>query len=273
MTYPASRGTRTLSARPVAVRRPRNGHVESGLGETGIDLRIVTGFPESERERDATGSGPKTATGHAVTSRGWTAIETNPASDALDRLTASGKQRESKNDRTGHESWPTESGLYDSFFAPRSEDRETWEDREWERTLKDSPDSPCRRACCDEQGEATEEAARAGGVRCGRATSPFPAPKGAKEAEARSRAPDEQPETLPPLSLDRGRAGGEEASRDAAQGASRDPSLLACPPEGREEEEEEASGRKISEEVPARGEVATAVGSAPEGREEHFRSL
>ena len=52
-------------------------HVESGLGETGIDPRIVTGLPKSESERDATG--------HAVTARGWTAIETSPASDALDR--------------------------------------------------------------------------------------------------------------------------------------------------------------------------------------------
>ena len=58
------------------------GHVESGLSKTGIDPRIVTGLPESESEseRDATGSGPKTAT-----ARGRTAIETRPASDALDR--------------------------------------------------------------------------------------------------------------------------------------------------------------------------------------------
>ena len=75
----------------------------------------------------------------------------------------------------------------------------------------------------------------------------------------RLRAPDERPETLPPLSLDLGRAGGEEASRDAAPGAPRDPSFLACPPEGREEEEE-ASGRKTSEEVPSRGEVFAAGG-------------
>ena len=61
------------------------GHVESGLGETGINPRIVTDLPESESERDVTGNGPKTATGHAVTARVWTAIETSPASDALDR--------------------------------------------------------------------------------------------------------------------------------------------------------------------------------------------
>ena len=92
------------------------GHVESGLGETGIDPRIVTGLPESESEHDATRSGPKTATGHAMTARGWTATGTRPASDALDCLTASGKQSESENDRTGHESW-----LYDPslFLDPK----------------------------------------------------------------------------------------------------------------------------------------------------------
>ena len=55
-----------------------SGHVESGLGETGIDPRIVTRLCESER--DATGSGPKTAT-----TRWRAANETRPASDALDR--------------------------------------------------------------------------------------------------------------------------------------------------------------------------------------------
>ena len=218
------------------------GHVESGLGETGIDPRIVIVLPESESERDATS--------HAVTARRWTATETRPASDALDRLTASGKQSESENDGTGHESWPAESGLYDPslFLGPKIGKCGRIENGSGPPK---TPDSPRCRACCDEQGEATEEVALARGVRCGRATSPFPAPEGAEEAEARLRAPDERPETLPPLSLDRGRAGGEEASRDATQGASRDPSLLACPPEGREEEEEEASGRKTSEEVPA----------------------
>ena len=89
------------------------GHVESGLGETGL--------PESESERNATGSGPKTSTGHVVTARRWTAIEMSPASDALDRFTASGKQSESENDGTGHESCPTVSGLYDPslFLNPK----------------------------------------------------------------------------------------------------------------------------------------------------------
>ena len=90
------------------------GHVESGLGETGI----VTGLPESESEGDATGSSPK-----IVTARGRTATETRTASDALNRLTASGKQSESENGGPGHESCPTESGLCDPslFLAPKIE--------------------------------------------------------------------------------------------------------------------------------------------------------
>ena len=88
-------------------------HVENGLGKTGIDPRIVTGLPESESERDATGSRPKTAPDRAATTRRRAATETRTASDALDRLTASGKQSESENGGPGHESCPTESGLCD----------------------------------------------------------------------------------------------------------------------------------------------------------------
>ena len=154
-----------------------------------------------------------------------------------------------------------------SFLVPRSKDQETRENRERERTSEDSLDSSRRRACCDEWGEATEEAARAGGIRCDRATSPSAAPEGAEETEVRSRATDERPETLPPLSLDRGRARGEEASRDATPGAPRDYPFLTCPPEGREAEEEEVPGCVTSEEVRAWGVVFGAGGTEPEGRE------
>ena len=234
------------------------GHVESG-----IDPRIATGLLESGSECDATGSGPKTVTGNAVTARGWTATKTSPASDALDRLTMSGKQ--SENDGTGHESWPTESGVYDPSLSldPKIEKHGRIENGSGppktlpthhvaERVVMSGERQPRER-----RGAAADEQ--------------LPPSQLPKEPRRQKRAPDERPETFPPLSLDLGRAGGEEASRDAAQGASRDPSLLACPPEGREEEE--ASGRKTYEEVPARGEVAAAVGSVPEGREERFRSL
>ena len=75
------------------------GHVKSGLGETGIDPRIETGLPESE-------SDPKIAT-----ARGKTATKKTTASDALDHSTSNGKR--SENNGHGHESCPTESGLYD----------------------------------------------------------------------------------------------------------------------------------------------------------------
>ena len=89
-----------------------------------------------------------------------------------------------------------------------------------ERSSEASLSSPRRRACGEERGEATEEAARPRGVRCERATPISPAPEGAEEAEARSHATDERPLTLPPLSLDRGLAGGGgEAFLDTTPGA------------------------------------------------------
>ena len=49
------------------------------------------------------------------------------------------------------------------------------------------------------------------GVCSERATPASPAPEGEGEAGASPPAPDKSPEALPPLSLDRGRAGGEGA--------------------------------------------------------------
>ena len=169
---------------------------------TGIDPRIETGLPESESERDGIGSDPKIATDHVATVRGRTATEKPTASDALDRSTANGKRSESENDGHGHESCPTESGLYDPslFLDPKIGKHGRIEKGSGSPKLL-STHHVCR-ACCDEWGEATEEAARAGRVRCERATSPSAAPEGAEETEARSRATDERSETLPPLSLD-----------------------------------------------------------------------
>ena len=142
-----------------------------------------------------------------------------------------------------------------------------------ERSSEVSLNCPRRRACGEEWGETTEEAKRAREVRCERATPPSPAPEGAREAGARSRATDDSPETLPPLSLDRDPAGGEEAPQDTTPGASRDPSLFPCPPEGREREEEEVPGCETPEGVSERGEANGAGGTEPEGREGFFRSL
>ena len=101
----------------------------------------------------------------------------------------------------------------------------------------------------------------------------LPDPQPAKEQRRQKPAPDEHPEALPPLSLDTRRAGGEEAPREAAQGASRDSPLLSRPSEGREEEEEGSAGCSTSEEVPARGKVFGAGGrEEPEGRDDLLRS-
>ena len=95
---------------------------------------------------------------------------------------------------------------------------------------------------------------RAGGVRYERATSPSAAPEGAEETEVRSRATDERPETLPPLAGPKsiGR-GGSPTGRNTR--CTPRPPLLSCPPEGREEEEEEVPGCGTSVEVHARGEA------------------
>ena len=85
-----------------------NGHAESGLGP-----RIETGLPESESERDGSGSDPKIATDHVATVHGRTATEKTTASDTLDHSTANGKRSENENDGHGHESCPIENRLYD----------------------------------------------------------------------------------------------------------------------------------------------------------------
>ena len=74
----------------------------TGHAESGIDPRIETSLPESE-------SNLKIVTAKTT------------ASDALARLTANGKRSESENDGHGHESCPTESGLYDPslFLDPK----------------------------------------------------------------------------------------------------------------------------------------------------------
>ena len=118
---PGEQGITNAVDRIGSGQKTATGHVESSLGETGIDPRIETGLPESESEHDGIGSGPKTATDHVATVRGRTETETTTASDALDRLTSNGKRSESENGSHGHESCPTESGLYDPslFLNPK----------------------------------------------------------------------------------------------------------------------------------------------------------
>ena len=83
--------------------------------------------------------------------------------------------------------------------------------------------------------------------------SSTPAPEEDKETEVATSTGRASSSTSTPLAGP-GRAGGEEALREATQGASRGPTLLSCPSEGREEEEGRASGCMTPEEVPARGE-------------------
>ena len=242
------------------------GHGESGLGETGIDPRIVTGLPESESERDVTGSGPKTATDRAATTRRRTANKTRPASDALDRLTASSKQSESENDGTGHGSCPTKSGLYDPslFLDPKIGKHGRIENRSGPPKALSTHRIAGRAAM---NGESQPRKRRGQGASAANEQPPsLQLPKGLQR-QKHSLTPDEQPETLQPFSLDRGRAEGEEASRGATLGAPRGSPLLTCPPEGREEEEEEAPGCVTSEEVRTRGEASGTGGTEPEGRE------
>ena len=196
----------------------------TGHAESGIDLRIKTGLPKSESERDRSGSDPKIATDPAATVRGRTATEKTTASDALDRSTANGKRSESENDGHGHESCPTESGLYDPslFLDPKIGKHRRIEKGGGPSKILSTHHVTERAAMSGEKQPRKRRGQ-------GESAATEQPPDGAEETEARSHATDECPETLPPLSLDRGRAG-EEALRDATPGAPRDtpPPLLKC---------------------------------------------
>ena len=94
---PDEQGNANAPTKTGSGQKTTTGHTESGSGpRTATDLAETT----SKSERDETDSGQKTAT-----ARGKTATETSHVDNALDRLTVSAE--------TGHESFPTESGLYD----------------------------------------------------------------------------------------------------------------------------------------------------------------
>ena len=191
-------------------------HSESDPDGIGSDPKIETDHAEkpSASEPDGIDSGPNTVTDPAATAHGKTAIETSPADDALDRLTANGKRSESASDETGHENCPTANRLDDPSVLLEPKIGKHGRNKNGSgppktRVLDSSP----RRACRDERGEATEEGAeRATGIRCERAASTSSAREGAEETEARSRTADKHPEAFPPLSLDTGRADGRRGS-------------------------------------------------------------
>ena len=104
---------------------------------------------------------------------------------------------------------------------------------------------------------------------CSKRTTPAPPPpEGGGEEGASPLTPDKCPEALPPLSLDQGRAGGEEAPLKNTRCTQRPPPLFPCPPKGREEEEAEVPGSETPKEVSAKGEVGGTDGTEPEGRED-----
>ena len=184
----------------------------------------------------------------------------------------SGKRSESEVEEAGHESWLTESGLYDPslFLDPKiGKHRRIANGSGPPKTL---PTHHVAESAVM-SGERQPRKQRGQGASAANKQlppPPPPAPEGAEETEVHSCAPDERPETLPPLSLDLGRVGGEEDSRDAKTGASRDPPLPSRPSEGMEEEEGRASGCVTSEEVPARRkEFDTEGRKKPEGRNDH----
>ena len=245
------------------------GHVESGLSETGSDPRIVTGLPESESEHDASGSGPKTETDHVATARERTAIEMSPASDALDRLTASSKQ--SENDGNCHESCPTKSGLCDPslFLDPKIGKHRRIENGSGpQKTLPTH--HVAERAVIS--GERQPRKRRGHGASAANEQPPPPQlPKGLRrQRHTRAHQTSDQRHFHPSCSTE---VEQEERKPHGAQHQvhpkTPPPPLLACPPEGREEEE--VPGCMTSEEVRARGEIFSAGRTKPEGRE-RFRS-
>ena len=174
----------------------------TGHAESGIDPRIETGLSVTESFH--------AATGHGVSGHEKRATWTMTGVDALDLLTANGKRRESENDGDVHGSYSFVTWLsYPSVLL----DLKIGNHRRITRGGRDSEvslDSPRRRACGEEWGETTEAEAREGGVCCERAAPTSPAPEGEGEAGECPRVPDDCPEALPPLSLDLDRAGGGE---------------------------------------------------------------
>ena len=242
-------------------------HAESGHGETGINARIETGLSVNESFHAVTGSGQKTATGHEKRATGTMTVVV-----ALDLLTANGKRRESENDGDVHGSYSSVTELsYPSVLLDPKTGNHGRITRGGETPKSLSIPHAVGRAA--RNGETTEAATRERGVCCEQAAPASPAPEGEGEERASPRAPDEIPETLPPLSLDLDRVGGEGASRDPTPGAPCDPPCFPCPPEGREEEEEEVPGRETPEGENVRGEASGAGGTEPEGREGFLRSL
>ena len=140
------------------------------------------------------------------------------------------------------------------FHAPKSVNRGRIQ--RGSKSPEDSLAFSRRGTCGENEGESTDSETREREVCRERATSPPPPPEGKGEEEASPLTPDKCPEALPPLSLDRDRAGGEEAPPDTPPGAPETPPASPCPPKGREEEEGRSPRARNSRRSSARGESA-----------------
>ena len=181
------------------------GHAESSPGETGIDPRIETGLSENESFHAASGSGQKTATGHGVTEHEKRATGTMTDVVALDLLTANGKRRESENDGDVHGSYSIVIELsYPSVLLDLKIGNHGKITRGGETPKSLSIPHVVERAARNGERQPRQRRGKGeSGVCCERATPASPAPEGNGEEGACSRATDNSPETLPPLSLDR----------------------------------------------------------------------
>ena len=207
---PAGRGTRSLTTRAVAVKRPRPVSVRGS--------RPVTTRPRASTPRAVAVRRPRR-------SRRERAREESDADDdrcrrsrPLDREQE--EERERKPRRRPRELLSRVLALL-SFLDPHPEERESREDKTREQEADDSLKFPRCGTCGENWGESTASETREMGVCSERATPAPPPPEGEGEGEegARPPAPDECLEALPPLSLDRDRAGGEEAPTNLVQRA------------------------------------------------------
>ena len=251
----------TISSSP----KTATDHVESDLGETGSDPRIATALPESESERNEIGSGPKTTTDPVATASGRTATETRLAVNALDRLTASGKQSESENDGNCHESWPTESQLCNtSLFLDLKIGKHGRIENRSGPTKTLLTHHVTEHAAMSRERQPRKR--RGQGESAANEQPPHPQlPKGpSRQRRARAHRTGDQRHFQPSCRTEVER---EERKPHGTehQVHPETPPLLACPPEGREEGE--VPGCMTSEEVRARGEVFGTGGTEPEGHE------
>ena len=235
---------------------------------TSIDPRIETGLPENESERNGSGIDPKIATDHVSTVRCRTATEMMTASDALNRSTVNGKR--SEND--SHESCPIENGLYDPslFLDPKIGKHGRIENGSGPPKLL-SAHHVAERAVMS--GEKQSRKRRGQGESA--ATEQPPSLQTPKDLKRQRSARSQQTNVQRHFHLSRGTEVEREGRKPHGtqhQVHPKTPPLSSCPPEGREEEEEEVPGCGTSEEVLAQGEAPGAGGTEPEGRD-LFRSL